>query len=123
MTITGNRYLFSNKYLPHFKPWVQDFVGIDFSKVTPKQSDIPILPPILNHAFLEELGTKNLSRRSFMKWERINHSHGATLQEVFIIRHGEFKRTVDVVVYPATHEQVEVSARVINRPVEPSQDC
>lgn len=63
-----------------------------------------IKPPVLNHEFLAELSPKDFSRRSFMKWERINHSHGATLQEVYIIRHGEFKRTVDVVVYPISHE-------------------
>lgn len=94
--------------MPSLKSWVQDFVGIDFSKVTPKQSDMNIKPPILNHDFLAELSSKDFSRRSFMKWERINHSHGATLQEVFIIRHGEFLRTVDVVVYPISHDQVEV---------------
>lgn len=36
-------------------------------------------PPILNHAFLEELSEKGFNRRSFLKWERIMHSHGATL--------------------------------------------
>ena len=35
--------------------------------------------PILNHGFLEELSEKDFDRRSFLKWERIMHSHGATL--------------------------------------------
>lgn len=65
-------------------------------------------PPVFNHEFLAELGDKAFSRRSFKKWERITCSHGATLQEVFILRHGKFPRTVDVVVYPDTHDQVEV---------------
>lgn len=60
--------------------------------------------PHFNHAFLEELGDKGFSRRSFLKWERIMHSHGATLQEVFALRKGSFKRVADVVIYPETHD-------------------
>ena len=62
-------------------------------------------PPKYNHEFLKELGEKGaFDRRSFMKWERIDHSHGATLDEIFILRHGSFKRCVDVVLYPDSHE-------------------
>lgn len=64
--------------------------------------------PNINHAFLEELGDQAFDRRSFLKWERIMHSHGATLAEVFTLRHGTFKRCVDVVIYPDNHAQVEV---------------
>ena len=50
-----------------------------------------ITAPNFNHDFLEELGTVNaFDRRSFLKWERIMHSHGATLMEVFTLRHGKF---------------------------------
>ena len=38
--------------------------------------------PIINHDFLEEVGNENFSRRSFLKWERIMHSHGASMREV-----------------------------------------
>jgi hypothetical protein len=75
----GNRYMFSDKYMPNLKKWCEDFARIDFTKKTPRQNDMEIDPPVLNHAFLEELGDKHYSRRSFMKWERIMHSHGATL--------------------------------------------
>ena len=101
--------MFSDRYMPNLKKWCEDFAHIDFTKKTPKQNDIEIDPPVMNHAFLEELGDKEYSRRSFMKWERIMHSHGATLQEVFILRHGKFQRTVDVVVYPGCTEHVEVT--------------
>lgn len=50
-----------------------------------------------------------------MKWERIMHSHGATLQEVFILRHGKFKRCVDCVIYPTSHEQVETLVQLANK--------
>lgn len=94
--------------MPNFKKWAEEFAHIDFSKKSQKQSDMEVHEPHYNHAFLEELGDQAFSRRSFSKWERIMHSHGATLQEVFILRNGSFKRVVDVVVYPDNHEQVEV---------------
>jgi alkyldihydroxyacetonephosphate synthase len=50
---------------------------------------------------------KCYSRRSFEKWERIMHSHGASLREVFALRYGRFDRYVDVVVYPTSTEHVE----------------
>ena len=73
--------------------------------------------PTFNHEFLAELGEDDaaFSRRSFMKWERIMHSHGATLQEVFILRHGAFKRCVDVVIYPGSHEHVEKMIKLANK--------
>jgi len=81
-----------------------EFANIDYSKKTPKQSDMEIHPPTFNHEFLEELGETDFSRRSFLKWERIMHSHGATLQEVYILRNSSFKRCVDVVIYPESTE-------------------
>jgi alkyldihydroxyacetonephosphate synthase len=58
-------------------------------------------PQNTNHAFLNALNEeKCFSRRSFEKWERIMHSHGATVREVFALRFGRFEKYVDVVVYP-----------------------
>ncbi len=106
--VVGNRYIFSQQYFPSFKKFVEEYADIDFSKTAPKQNDMDIHAPNFNHSFLEELGENGFSRRSFMKWERIMHSHGATLQEVFILRQGSFKRCVDVVIYPNSTEDVEV---------------
>lgn len=90
--------------MPDFKPWAMNVAHIDFSQKTPKQTDMEIHPPTINHEFLEELGESTFSRRSFLKWERIMHSHGATVQEVFILRNGTFARCVDIVVYPDSNE-------------------
>ena len=90
--------------MPDLKAWAENTAGIDLLKTAPKQRDMEIHPPNINHAFLEELGDKAFDRRSFLKWERIMHSHGATLQEVFTLRHGVFVRCADVVLYPESHE-------------------
>ena len=71
--------------------------------------------PHFNHAFLEALGDSGFDRRSFFKWERIMHSHGATLAEVYTLRHGSFKRCPDVVIYPASHDQVENIVKLANQ--------
>jgi len=86
------------------KDWAEKNAGFDFSKVSPKQADMEIHAPNFNHAFLEELGEAGFDRRSFLKWERIMHSHGATVEEVQLLRTGTLKRCVDVVIYPDNHE-------------------
>lgn len=99
----------SGKKLPGMRKWAEENAGIDFTLTAPKQADMQIHAPNVNHKFLEELGDKAFDRRSFLKWERIMHSHGQTLEEIFVVRHGTFPRCADVVIYPANHEQVEVS--------------
>jgi hypothetical protein len=75
----GNRYLFSEQWMPNFKDWAVNYAHIDLSKKTEKQKDMEVHAPYFNHEFLAELGEKGFQRRSFLKWERIMHSHGATL--------------------------------------------
>jgi alkyldihydroxyacetonephosphate synthase len=86
-----------------------EYTHIDHTAKDAAQKDMEIDPPVFNHEFLAELGEKAFSRRSFMKWERIMHSHGQTLMEIFALRHGRFERCVDVVLYPMSHDQCEVS--------------
>jgi len=65
-------------------------------------------PRNVNHAFLQALeAEKVFSRRSFMKWERIMHSHGASLREIFNLRYLKFEKIVDVVLYVNSTEQTE----------------
>lgn len=62
-------------------------------------------PQNVNHPFLQELiAAECFSRLSFEKWERIMHSHGASLREVFNLRYSRFERYVDVVLYPNSTE-------------------
>lgn len=65
-------------------------------------------PANVNHEFLRDLETLQcFSRVSFEKWERIMHSHGASLREVFNLRFGRFDKYVDVVVYPNSTDHVQ----------------
>jgi len=98
--ILGNRYMFGGKHLPNFAPFANKNMGIPFDQLDPKHEDIEVDAPVLNHAFLEELGLSNFSRRSLMKWERLFHSHGACVQEIWQIRYTKIDRYVDIVIYP-----------------------
>ena len=64
--------------MPNFLPFGIEMANIDINIKSLPQKDMDINPSIFNHDFLEELGEKNssFSRRSFLKWERIMHSHG-----------------------------------------------
>jgi len=82
-------------------------MNIDLNKESTYQENMECDPPIVNHDFIEELGTKESSRRSFMTWERVAHSHGATYQEVYALANGKFEKCVDMIVYPGSSENVE----------------
>jgi hypothetical protein len=57
--------------MPHLKKFCETVAGIEVNWDIPMNKDPKVKPPIFNHAFLEELGEKGFSRRSFEKWERI----------------------------------------------------
>lgn len=92
--------------MPGFRNWAENTVGIDLEKKTPMQAEIPIAASIINEAFLEAIKGK-VNEVTNEKTQRIHHSHGHTLQEMFALRYGEFERTVDIVVYIASHDQAE----------------
>ena len=81
-------------------------VNAEFGKPRNAQEDMYCDPPKnVNFEFLEELEKdKCFSRRSFQKWERIMHSHGASLREVFNLRFLKFEKCVDCVVYTNSTE-------------------
>jgi alkyldihydroxyacetonephosphate synthase len=106
--VKGNRYMFGGQPLPSFKPWAMNNLGIsDWTKRETAQADFEVAPPTLNHEFIKELGEKSFSRRSFQKWERIMHSHGACIQELWELRYSKLEKVCDFVVYPNSTEDVE----------------
>lgn len=103
--------------MPNFAPWILDNVhGVEFGHPSEAQEDVEIDPPKnVNHDFLRDLeAAKCFSRRSFEKWERIMHSHGASLKEVYALRYGRFEKYVDVVVYPDSTAHVEKIVELAN---------
>jgi alkyldihydroxyacetonephosphate synthase len=60
-----------------------------------------------NEAFLSELG-KSYSKLSWDDEDRAFHAHGHSCQEIYDLRYGKFARVPDVVIWPASHAQVEL---------------
>jgi len=97
--------MFGGQILPKFKDYIMDHLHLSLEDEDPAQEDMnDIAPPMINHAFLAELGDQKFSRRSFMKWERIMHSHGACLQEVWQLRFSKIEKVCDCVIYPNSTE-------------------
>ena len=100
--------MFGGQHLPSFAAYLERELAISLEGECPPQADMLNVPaPILNHEFLAELGDSKLSRRSFMKWERIMHSHGQCLAEVFDVRYGTLPKIADCIVYPGSSEDCE----------------
>ena len=53
--ITGNRYAFSGQKMPKLKEWCEKVVGVDTTINCEPQKDIPIDPPIVNEAFVQDV--------------------------------------------------------------------
>ena len=107
--LTGARYSICNKRLLAFKKWAEDELGLDTNNQTPPQAKIPAFASIINQAFLDDLKASLDTHAEFSldDGQRIHHSHGHTLQEIYALRHGQFPRIVDLVIFVSSHEQVE----------------
>lgn len=104
--ISGNRYQFSGQKMPKFKEWAETVIGIDINNSIDPQKDIPIDPQIENIPFIQSIKGK-VEEINSSKLARINHSHGHSLQELFMLRNSKLPRTADYVVYILNHDQAE----------------
>lgn len=111
--LTGDRYVFSGKLMPDFRTWAESKIGIDIEKTAVAQKAMDVDPPTLNEEFLDSLDY-NFSRISFDDKERMMHSHGHCLQDVFSLRYGKFKRFVDCVIYPGSTKHVQKIVELAN---------
>jgi alkyldihydroxyacetonephosphate synthase len=110
VTLTGNKYTFANKQMPYFVDFVEHFAHapVDKNKCVFPQKEHIAAPPLINDNFIQQVSSKT-SRISFENSERVMHSYGHTLQEMYMLKYGKFDRYCDVVLYPSSHEQVEVT--------------
>ena len=105
--VLGSRYMFGGQHLPRFADFFKEHMDVDVNLEDPPQADMQVEPSQMNHGFIEELGTEQWSRRSFEKWERILHSHGADLESLWQLRYERLAKLVDMIVYPNSTEDCE----------------
>ncbi len=105
--VTGSRYSFAKLPLTQLEEFVKRDVGLDVrSKAKLPQDMMAVDPPYVNEPFISDLGD-SFSRLSFDDRERMTHSHGHTLDEMYRAKFGKFDRFADCVVYPGEHDHVE----------------
>jgi alkyldihydroxyacetonephosphate synthase len=106
--------MYGGERLPEFLKWICEpsNIGADINVVDHCQEDMEVDAPVINLGFLEDMGNESFSRRSFLKWERIMHSHGCSMREVDWLRKGKIPRCVDMVIYPNDNDQCEILVKM-----------
>eukprot|EP00921_Rhytidocystis_pertsovi_P021651 GHVQ01034574.1.p1 GENE.GHVQ01034574.1~~GHVQ01034574.1.p1 ORF type:complete len:808 (+),score=94.83 GHVQ01034574.1:163-2586(+) len=113
--VTGNRYWFSGKIIRCFS-FVSTLPGFVPLRTSPPQRTLRV-PPIVRVQAEFENAVRNMFDidMSMTAEERLFHTHGHTVEEIFTLRYGSFDRVPDAVVYPKTHEEVEIVVRLAVR--------
>lgn len=114
MEFRGPKYELHGKVMPDFKKWAEAEVGFNEKVFTPSQAFIKNVPaPITNTPFMSAVKGQYVKIATDDQ-ERVFHSHGHTVEEVFRLRHGACERIPDVVIYPGSHAHVEAIVKAAN---------
>ena len=110
VTFSGNRYEVSGTTMPDFIPYIESVLGIDFNKedqISPVDTK-PTQPSSLDHEFFQQIKNSfNEDRYTVDDLERLIHSHGQeTFKDVYKVLYNSIERTVDLVFYPETEDEV-----------------
>ncbi|XP_057321712.1 alkyldihydroxyacetonephosphate synthase [Microplitis mediator] len=109
---TGSRYPIGNLQLPYFMQWVIEVFGVDLTKRTPAQSLPTSFPdPILSQDFFDAVNQLKISF-STDGFDRLFRAHGHTLREMVQLKHGNFERIPDIILWPKCHDDVERIIRI-----------
>jgi len=110
VVLTGGRYEISNVALPNLMPWIAKQLAAPLGYDNQHQPHYPppTPEPVRSPELLQEL-------ESFLKPDqvsddplvRLRRGHGHTGAEIWAIRYGKLDRVPDLVVFPASHEEVE----------------
>ncbi|KAG3064866.1 hypothetical protein JG687_00004244 [Phytophthora cactorum] len=131
--ISGARYaeVFANapdRTLPSLLPWAEKRLGLDADRRSAPSITCPEELRLKNqldeggetykrlnqflHLASEELDIKTSTTIE----ERVRHGHGQTCEDVFRLRHvRDVERVPDAVVWPTSHEQVEVLVKEVTQ--------
>ncbi|PIC41188.1 hypothetical protein B9Z55_008695 [Caenorhabditis nigoni] len=107
VTFTGDKYDISGKVMPHFRPWFENYLGIDLNYVSPAQklSDVVIDAPVENEDLIDFLKENNISFSNSARI-RLMRAHGHTVHDMVNLREGKIPRLPDVVVWPKTEQEI-----------------
>ena len=107
----GKRYPIGGQELPYLREFLDKAIGFDPSvwkqpRQEPNVDDLA--DPVRNDGFVRSL-RRRLGDKLEMSTDgvdRIVHSHGHTFEEAYALAYGKMKRYVDLIVWPADHDEV-----------------
>lgn len=101
--VTGNRYKISGHKLPILKDWFMKIIGASIDRKSLSQTEMPLskIPAaIINEEFLNEFKKVDIDYSDDPQ-DRLFRAHGHTMDELFMLRYGEYERIPDLVVWPS----------------------
>ena len=105
----GSRYAISGKQIPSLLPWAEGILGValDPRDRNAPRSPTPVPPRVANEAFEREAAARLPAQRvSTDPLVRLRHGHGHTQEDIWDARWGRFARVPDLVVWPASDDEV-----------------
>lgn len=107
--MTGSRYNLCGYRMPYLIPFAEEALGVklDFSRVRPSVENPPVTPAASNPGFAAALASiLRPDQFTTDDNERLLHSHGqTTVDEVCIVLYYAIDRSVDLVIWPESHEE------------------
>jgi alkyldihydroxyacetonephosphate synthase len=105
----GDRYPISGQRIPHLLPWAEGILGLPLDPSDVHESHYPtaVPPRVVNEPFERALASALARDRiSSEPRQRLRHGHGHTQEDMWAIRYGRLERVPDLVVWPASHDEV-----------------
>ncbi|GAB6029196.1 hypothetical protein CHUAL_004969 [Chamberlinius hualienensis] len=108
VSFQGDRYGLGSTSLPNFNNFAWNYLKVDFKREVLAQEqyredDVPL--PVINDEFMRALEHAKIPY-SKEAMDRVTHSHGQTIKEMFILQKGIYDRICDLVVWPECHDDV-----------------
>ena len=106
----GARYAISGKVIPGLLPWAEGILGLRIDPFDKHASGYPTpLPERLANEPLERALAAELSAECISTEPRVRlrHGHGHTQEDMWAVKHGRLARVPDLVVWPASTEEVQ----------------
>ncbi|RGB23953.1 hypothetical protein C1646_821866 [Rhizophagus diaphanus] len=115
-SLLGNRFgHFSSKEYHELRPWLEQTLRINLKTICLAQPTIvEIHSPEVNHDFYDAIKPQGIII-SFAEQERLLHGHGVSTIEIYKLRYGNFNRLPDAVIWPESHEQVEIIVKAAQK--------
>lgn len=106
----GKRYALCGKPLPSLIPWISRILEVDLPLDEEHRSEYPgKLPDRVEHrSFVEAIsGFLRADQISTDDEQRLRHGHGHTLEEMWTVNYGAFRRLPDIVLFPERADEAQ----------------